>query len=279
MTTIIPRAKRWVGGIALAGTMGSTLLAGGCAGNISTAQEVQLGQQYAAEVEQQLPIVNDQAVNYYINQLGNSIATRVDPRGISYRFRVVNANEVNAFSLPGGFVYVNRGLIERTSNMSELAGVLGHEIGHVVERHSVEQMTRAQDANAIASVLYGVLLGRNPSAVEQVGIQAGGSALFAHYSRDAEREADHDAVNYMVTVGINPNGLITMFEKLLSEEQSEPGAVAGWFATHPLTSERVQNVQQEIAAIPAARRRNLATDTKAFQDFRSRVRSLPRPRQ
>jgi predicted Zn-dependent protease len=279
MTTIIPRAKRWVGGIALVGTMGSTLLAGGCASNISTAQEVQLGAQSAAEVEQQLPIVNDQAVNYYINQLGNSIATRVDPRGISYRFRVVNANEVNAFSLPGGFIYVNRGLIERASNMSELAGVLGHEIGHVVERHSVEQMTRAQDANAVASVLYGVLLGRNPSAVEQVGLQAGGGALFAHYSRDAEREADHDAVNYLVQVGINPNGLITMFQKLLAEEQSQPSAVAGWFATHPLTSERVQNVQQEIAALPAGSLRNLTTDTKAFEQFKSRVRSLPRPRQ
>jgi predicted Zn-dependent protease len=268
-----------VGGVALVGTMGSTLLVGGCASSISTAQEAQLGAQSAAEVEQQLPIVNDQAINYYINQLGNSIATRVDQRGLSYRFRVVNANEVNAFSLPGGYVYVNRGLIERASNMSELAGVLGHEIGHVVERHSVEQMARAQDANAVASVLYGVLLGRNPSAVEQVGLQAGGSALFAHYSRDAEREADHDAVNFMVAVGINPNGLVTMFEKLLAEEKSQPSAVAGWFATHPLTSERVQNVQQEIAALPPASLRNLTTDTKAFQQFKSRVHSLPRPPQ
>jgi predicted Zn-dependent protease len=264
------------GGTALVGTV---LLTGACAGNISTAQEVQLGQQYAAQIEQQLPMVNDQAVNYYINQLGNSIARRADPRGIAYTFRVVNANEVNAFAVPGGHVYVNRGLIERAGNMSELAGVLAHEIGHVVERHSVEQMERAQTANTAAAVLYGVLLGRNPSAVEQAGLQVGGSALFAHYTRDAEREADYDAVRFLVATGINPNGLTTMFQKLLEEQQSQPSAVERWFSTHPLTTERVQNVQQEIATLPASSLRNLQTDTRDFQTFRNRVRSLPRATQ
>lgn len=267
------RVRQWVGGTAI---LGGALLVGGCAGSVSTAQEVQLGQQYAAQIEQQLPIMNDQAVNYYINQLGNSIARRADNRGIAYTFRVVNAAEVNAFAVPGGHVYVNRGLIERASNMSELAGVLAHEIGHVVERHSVEQMERAQGANTAAAVLYGVLLGRNPSAVEQVGLQAGGSALFAHYSRDAEREADHDAVRFLIAAGINPRGLTTMFQKLLSEQKSQPGAVERWFSTHPLTAERVQNVQQEIAAVPASSLRNLSTDTRAFQDFKSRVRSRPK---
>jgi predicted Zn-dependent protease len=255
------------------------VLAAGCAGNISTAQEVQLGQEYAAQVEQQLPMINDQAVNYYINQLGNSIARRADPRGIAYTFRVVNANEVNAFAVPGGHVYVNRGLIERAGNMSELAGVLAHEIGHVVERHSVEQMSRAQSANTAASVLYGVLLGRNPSAIEQAGLQVGGTALFAHYTRDAEREADHDAVNFLVAAGINPRGLTTMFQKLLEEQQSQPSAVERWFSTHPGNAERVQNVQQEIAALPAASLRNLTTDTRDFQTFKSRVRSRPRAAQ
>lgn len=276
MTAMTKRARRVAGGTALVGTV---LLTGACAGNISTAQEVQLGQQYSAQIEQQLPMINDRAVNYYINQLGNSIARRADPRGIAYTFRVVNANEVNAFAVPGGHVYVNRGLIERAGNMSELAGVLAHEIGHVVERHSVEQMERAQTANTAASVLYGVLLGRNPSAVEQVGLQVGGSALFAHYTRDAEREADYDAVRFLVASGINPNGLTTMFEKLLSEQQSRPSAVERWFSTHPLTTERVQNVQQEIATLPASSLRNLQTDTRDFQTFKSRVRSLPRPRQ
>lgn len=181
MTAMTKRARRVAGGTALVGTV---LLTGACAGNISTAQEVQLGQQYSAQIEQQLPMINDRAVNYYINQLGNSIARRADPRGIAYTFRVVNANEVNAFAVPGGHVYVNRGLIERAGNMSELAGVLAHEIGHVVERHSVEQMERAQTANTAASVLYGVLLGRNPSAVEQVGLQVGGErALRALHAR------------------------------------------------------------------------------------------------
>jgi predicted Zn-dependent protease len=235
---------------------------------VSTQQEVQLGQQAAAEANAQLPIVQDGSVNSYINQLGRSISQRVDPRGIQYTFRVVRSNEVNAFSLPGGFVYVNTGLIARAKNASELAGVLSHEIGHVVERHSVTQMERAQGANLLAAVLLG-----NASPVAQAGAQIGGQALFAHYSRDAERQADADAVRFMVQSGYDPHGLVTMFQTLLSEEQSQPSAVQGWFSTHPLTEERVQNVQQEINQIPSSALRGLRTNTNAYTQFRARVRS------
>jgi predicted Zn-dependent protease len=235
---------------------------------VSTQQEVQLGRQAAAEANAQLPIVRDAAVNSYINQLGRSISRRVDPRGIQYTFRVVNSNEVNAFALPGGFVYVNSGLIARTSNLSELAGVLSHEIGHVVERHTVEQRERAQGANLLAAILLG-----NSSPIAQAGAQIGGTALFAHYSRDAEREADRDAVHFMVQSGYDPRGMVTMFQKLLEERQSQPGAVDRWFSTHPLTEERVEIVRQEIAQIPDSRLRGLTTNTNAYTQFRARVRS------
>jgi predicted Zn-dependent protease len=264
-------ARRRMSAVALA----ASLVASGCAPAITTQQEVQIGRQYAAEINRQLPIVQNSRVHGYINQLGESIARRVDPRGLDYTFYVVNSDAVNAFAVPGGFIYVNRGLIERADNMSELAGVLAHEIGHVVERHSVEQIQKAQNANLLGSLVYGVLLGRQPSTVERVGLQGVGSAVFAGYSRDAEREADVEAVGYLVRSGIDPRGLPSFFRELLEERQRRPSSVEQWFSTHPLTEERIDNAQRIIAALPAGTLQGLATDTRDYQNFRSQVRQLP----
>ena len=263
--------RRGVGALALAGA----LAAGGCAPPISTQQEVQLGRQYSAEINRQLPIVQNRAIHNYINQLGNDIARRVDDRGLNYTFYVVNSDAVNAFAVPGGFIYINRGLIERAENMSELAGVLAHEIGHVVERHSVEQMQKAQNANLATGVVYGVLLGRPPSSVERVGLQGVGSAVFAGYSRDAEREADAEAVGYLVRSGIDPRGLPSFFNKLLAEQQRRPSSVEQWFSTHPLTQERIEVVGSAISALPPSTLQGLSTDTRAFNSFKAQVRGLP----
>src|SRR5215212_10170783 len=121
------------------------LLVGACA--VSTQQEVQMGQSYAHQINAQLPIVADPEINRYINVLGDSLARLSDDRNLDWHFYVVDSKEVNAFAVPGGFVYVNRGLIERADNLSELAGVVGHEIGHVTQRHSIKQMEKAQTAN------------------------------------------------------------------------------------------------------------------------------------
>ena len=187
---------------------------------------------------------------------------------------MVNSDAVNAFAIPGGHVYINRGTIERADNMSELAGVLAHEIGHVAERHGIEQIQRAQNANTLVGVLYGVLLRRPPSGVERAGIQVGGSAVFAGYSRDAEREADRVAVPYLVRTGINPNGLATFFEELMAENRRNPSRVEQWFSTHPMSQERVANTRAIIQATPGSNNANLTTDTRDFQSFRARVRSL-----
>ena len=259
---------------ALALALGGTAVAGGCAPAVTTQQEVQAGADYARQINAQLPVIRDSYTNQYINQLGRQIAAQADPRGIPYTFYVVNSDVVNAFSIPGGYVYVNRGIIERADNVSQLAGVLAHEIGHVVERHGIQQMQRAQNANTALSVLYGVLLRRNPGTVEQAGIQVGGSAVFAGYSRTAEREADRDAVTFMMRSGYNPNGLPQFFNKLLAEQQRNPSRVEQWFATHPLTAERIQNTQAIINATPNANSSRLVTDNREFQNFRARVRSL-----
>lgn len=271
MSSFMTRARRLAGVLALSGV---TAVAAGCA-SISTQQEAQLGAEYAAEINRQLPIVQDQAVHYYINQLGNSIARRADTRGLQYQFFVVNADEVNAFAVPGGYIYLNRGLIERAGNVSELAGVLAHEIGHVVERHSIDQLEKAQNANTALSVVYGVLLGRPPSGAEQAAIQVGGGAVFASYTRDAEREADQVAVQYLVNSGIHPGGMVTFFQKLLEEQRRAPSQVEQWFATHPTTQERITNTQQMVDAIPSSTLNQLTRDSQAFQQFRQRVSQLP----
>jgi predicted Zn-dependent protease len=141
--------RRWTGVLALSGATAG--LAAGCAPSVQ--EEVQMGRQYAAEINRQLPIVQDAAIHRYINELGGQIAAVADQRGIQYTFYVVNSDVVNAFAVPGGFIYINRGLIDRAENMSELAGVLGHEVAHVVARHGVDQMVRMQRAE------LGVVLG------------------------------------------------------------------------------------------------------------------------
>ncbi len=247
----------------------------GC--GVSTQEEVQLGQEYSAQINQQLPIVQDLEINRYVNVLGDSISKLADDRGLDYHFYVVNANEVNAFAVPGGFVYVNRGLIDRTENLSQLAGVLGHEIGHVVRRHSVQQMQKAQGAN-IGLVLGCTLLNVCGSQAAQAAIQVGGSALFAKFSRDDEREADAEGVKNTIRAGIHPKGIPEMFQILLNESRSgNASAVEGWFSTHPGEEERIRETQAMINTYDPAILRTLTVNTSNYAAFKSRVRALPAP--
>ena len=243
---------------------------------ISTQQEVQMGAEYATQINAQLPIVQDPEVNRYINVLGDTIARLADNRGIDYHFYVVNAPEINAFAVPGGFIYVNRGLIEKTQTLSQLAGVLGHEIGHVVRRHSVEQMEKAQGAN-IGLVLGCTLINVCGGDLAQAAINVGGAALFAKFGRDDEREADLEAIANVTRAGIHPKGIPEMFQILLAERDRNRGAVEGWFATHPGEEERVRETQAVINQIDPAILATLTENTRNFADFKNRVRSLPAP--
>jgi beta-barrel assembly-enhancing protease len=255
---------------------GLVLVVSATACGVSTQQEVQMGQEYSAQINAQLPIVQDAEVNRYVNVLGDSIANLADSRGIDYTFYVVNAAEINAFAVPGGFIYVNRGLIDRTQNLSQLAGVLGHEIGHVVRRHSVKQMEKAQGAN-IGLVLGCTLINVCGSQAANAAIQIGGSALFAKFSRDDERQADEEAVKNTVRAGIHPKGIPEMFQILLNERQRNPSAVEGWFSSHPGEEERMRETEAAIATIDPAILRTLTVNTNNFASFKARVRSLPAP--
>ena len=253
-----------------------SIVSAGAAGCIaSTQQEVAMGSQYAAEINRQLPIITDPQVASYIRVLGDSIARVADQRNLDWHFYVVDQQEVNAFAVPGGYIYINRGLIERSETLSELAGVLGHEIGHVTERHSMEQMAKSQQANlglGIACILAPQVCN---SGVGSTAIQLGAGGVFAKFSRDDEREADRVGVEFVVRAGIDPRGIPAMFRTLLAERNSRPGALEGMFSTHPLAEDRVQEAEAMIAQIDPVIVKSLTTDTRAFQQFKARLKSLP----
>jgi predicted Zn-dependent protease len=259
--------KRYVAGVALAVTM--------TACGVSTQQEIDMGQQYAAQINQQLPIVQDPEINRYVNVLGDSIARLTSRTDIpQWHFYVVDSREVNAFAVPGGFVYVNRGLIERTQKMDQLAGVLGHEIGHVVRRHSIKQMQQQQGAN-IGVTLACVLTSVCNNQASQAAIQVGGTALFAKFSRTDEAEADEEGVRNTVRAGISPQGIPEMFEILIEERQRNPSSVEAMFATHPLEEDRIAATRALIAQYDPAILRSLSEDSRNYQTFKARVRALP----
>lgn len=243
---------------------------------VSTQQEVEIGANYAKEIAKEMRLVQDPEINAYITALGNSIARVADDRNLDWRFHVVDSKDVNAFAVPGGFIYVNRGLIERATNMSQVAGVLGHEIGHVTRRHSVKQMQKAQGTNIGATVLCSVTSVCN-SGLSQAALQIGASAAFAKFSRTDEAEADDEGLRYVIKAGIHPDGIPEMFEILQQERKTRPSELETWFLSHPMEESRIAETKAAIAKMPPEQLKGLQRDSRAFQDFKKRVMALPEP--
>jgi predicted Zn-dependent protease len=243
---------------------------------VSEDQEVQLGRQNAEQINSQIPLVRDPIVTNYVRDLGLSIARTTPRADLDWQFFVVNSREVNAFALPGGFIYVNRGLIERAQDLDELAGALGHEIGHVVRRHSVQQMEKQTGANL--AVGLGCTLTRIcNSDVARAAIQVGGAALFARYSRTDEAEADSEAVLNVIAAGLDPHGIPPLFRRLIEERRTAPLRIAAFFASHPLEEDRIVATEREIAALDPRELEGLRVDDPSYQAFRAHLQSLPAP--
>ncbi|MFQ5551467.1 MAG: M48 family metallopeptidase [Gemmatimonadales bacterium] len=248
----------------------------GCA--ISVQREIELGNEYAAELDRELPIVRSRAVQRTIDDFMRPILARSIRPEINWNVRVVNMAAINAFAVPGGHLYVTTGLIQAANHYDELAGVMGHEMGHVDLRHSAEQIGKATAAQVGVGIGY-VLLGREPGETEQVAVGAAAGALFAKFSRDDEREADRAAVSYMTEAGIDPSGLAGMFEILGALNERDPSALEQFFASHPTTDSRIEEVWAAIDATPGARAAvgDGISDEPIFATLQELVAALPPP--
>ncbi len=252
-----------------AGLSGVSCSALGRLNFLSTQQEVEIGRQAAYEIERSLPIYRDRIVQGYIDSLGQALARHARRTDVVYRIKVVDTDEVNAFALPGGWLYVNRGLITAAENESELAGVMGHEIGHIVGRHGARRISKRFGL----SVLLGLAVGSgDPTLARQIAGQfaeLGTGLALLKYGRDAEREADQLAVEETYSAGVDPEGMATFFEKLLAGQASEPEGAAAWFSTHPATRERIRKVRDRIATLPA--KPGLKRDSERFRSIKARI--------
>lgn len=241
---------------------------------LSEADEIELGRQAAAEVEKELTLIEAEAVTSYIAGLGQKLALRSGRPNLTYQFRVVDAAEINAFALPGGFIYVNRGLIESADTEDELAGVVAHEIAHVVARHGADQAQRARLAGIGLSALDRLLGRGTRGQIADMAAQMVTAGTFMRFSRDAEREADLLGARNLIDAGYDPRAMVTFFERLDAVRASRPNAVERFFASHPSPSERAANVR-ELTIGPGGPG-DRQEDDPAFQDARRRLLELPR---
>ncbi|MCA1574493.1 MAG: M48 family metallopeptidase [Acidobacteria bacterium] len=240
----------------------------------STEKEVRLGRELAAEVDRQAKFVDDPVITEYVNRVAQNIVLHSDAK-VPFTIKVIDSDEVNAFALPGGFFYVNKGLVLAADSEAELAGVMAHEIAHVAARHAVENQRKAeltQYAILIPAIIFGGGLG-------QLIYQGGGFAAllgFMRFSRGAEEEADKLGVQYMYAAGYDPTAMATMFEKLEAKNKKKPGFISKVFATHPAPPERRAASLALAARFPE--REEYVISSSEFQRVKSRLLRLSNAR-
>jgi hypothetical protein len=236
----------------------------------SLESEMRMGKQYAQEVEATSKLIRDPVITEYVNRIGQNLVRNSDAQ-VPFTIKVIDSDEVNAFALPGGFFYVNSGLILAADEESELAGVMAHEIAHVAARHATRQMTRAQWANigTIPLIFVGGGIGYAVRSAAGLGLPL----TFLSFSRNFESEADYLGLQYMYKAGYDPNAFVQFFEKLQAREKKKPGTLAKAFSTHPQTPDRISRSQEEISKILPARPQYVVT-TSEFADVKSRLASV-----
>src|SRR6266849_7006132 len=246
----------------------------GCAkgmGNwYSLEKQIAMGKQISQQVESQSKIINDPVVSEYINRLGQNLVRNSDSQ-VPFTIKVIDSDDINAFALPGGFFYVNSGLILAADEEAELAGVMAHEIAHVAACHAARENTRGNLMNMASIPL--IFVG---GAIGYAGYEAAGLALpvtFLHFSRGFEAEADYLGLQYMYKSGYDPQAFISFFEKVQAQEKKKPGALAKAFSTHPQTPDRIAKSQEEIAQILPARAQYVVS-TSEFDDVKSRLAAI-----
>jgi len=236
----------------------------------SLEKEIALGKQLAQEVERQAKIVDDPVIAEYVNRVGQNLVRNSDAK-VPFTIKVLDSEEVNAFALPGGFFFVNSGLILRADNESELAGVMAHEIAHVAARHGTRQATRGEIIN-IASIPLIFMGGWTGYAIRQ----GAGLAIplgFLTFSRGFESEADMLGLEYMYKTGYDPTSFVDFFEKIQTMEKRKPGTMSRVFSTHPMTDDRIKSAQKNIETILKAKP-EYVVNTSEFNDVKDRLAML-----
>jgi hypothetical protein len=240
----------------------------------SKEKEAAIGRQLSMEVEQQAKLVDDPIVTEYVNRVGQNIVLHSDAK-VPFTIKVIDSDEVNAFALPGGYFYVNKGLLLAADNESELAGVMAHEIAHVAARHAMENQGKASAINygLLATVLFG---GGIASTIAQNAGGFGQMLAFFKFSRGAEEEADRLGVQYLYASGYDPTAMSTMFEKINSLNRKKPGKISKLFATHPQATDRRDASLALVARFPE--REEYIMSTSEFQRVKGRLLKLSNAR-
>jgi predicted Zn-dependent protease len=261
-------AKVKPGSIDDVNAIGSRNIGGRGLGNwYSLDTEVKMGQQYAAQVDHSAKFISDPVITEYVNRLAQNLVRNSDAK-IPFTVKVIDAPDVNAFALPGGFFYVNSGLILAADAESELAGVMAHEISHVIAHHAARQMTRANLAQlgSIPLIMVGGWAGYGAYEAASIAIPA----TFMKFSREFEAQADYLGVQYLYKAGYDPQSFIAFFEKIEALEKRKPGTISKAFSDHPPTDERIRASEEEIARILPPRAQYIV-DTSEFQDAKARL--------
>jgi beta-barrel assembly-enhancing protease len=236
----------------------------------SIEKEIALGKQVAQEIERQAKVIDDPVIAEYVNRVGQNLVRNSDVK-VPVTIKVLDAEEVNAMALPGGFFFVNSGLILKAESESELAGVMAHEIAHIAARHGTRQATRGQVVNlaSIPLIFMGGWTGYGIRQATSVLVPMG----FLKFSRSFEQEADLLGLQYLYKAGYDPTSFVDFFEKIQSMEKKKPGTLAKVFASHPMTDDRIKDSQKNIEELLTAKPEYVVT-TSEFNDVKSRLAQL-----
>ena len=268
------RVPLWLG--VLAGTAATLCLGAGFGASasavslISVSQEIALGRETQQEVRKQVPQLSDTRVVGYVAGIGRQLARRATGPAYPYTFSVANYRELNAFALPGGPVWVHRGILHEAANESQLAGVLAHEIAHIAQRHAADQMTKTLVANGLLGLLGAVLGSEGGARTARLGAQVLAGGYLLKFSRDDEREADRVGLTIMRRAGWDPRGMAEFMETLARRQGRDPGSVEVFLSSHPAAAERVSLLRRATGNRASGRR-----DSRAFRDVKARLQRLP----
>ena len=235
----------------------------------SNDKEVALGRQLAAEIDREAKFINDPVIGEYVNRIGQNIVLHSDAK-IPFTIKVIDSADVNAFALPGGFLYVNSGLILAADNESEIAGVMAHEIAHVAARHGVEQASKGRLFQYLSIPL--IFVGGPLGAIAQNAVNILVPLSFLKFSRGAEEEADLLGLQYMWASGYDPTSMLSFFEKLKTKEKKKPGTLEKIFSTHPATGDRIQKAHQMLVRFPD--RDEYTITTSEFNDVKAKLLAI-----